>query len=265
MRMCPNATASGGLLKPRGFTLVELLVVMAILAVLLALLLPAVGQAVGLADAAHCCSNLHQIALAMQVYCKDHDGYFPTAYQVRWSDGVFESVAWDFTSIKDWNQDGRQIVKPGLLWQGYLAEAGEIQQCPSFQGAANWCSDPFTGYNYNTDYLGAPARRTNLSEVRLATRCAMLGDAGYVSGSNKFMRAPFSPPAEFDDGLSPAGRVAGTQAFRHLGKANVAFVDGHVESMETIYTDTDPAAAGKIEPNTGFLSPDNRLYSLTGR
>jgi len=142
---------------------------------------------------------------------------------------------------------------------------GSLYQCPSFSGAHNWYSDPFTGYNYNTDYLGSPSRLTNVTEVRVPSRCAMFGDAGYASGSNKFMRAPFPPPEEFDDGLSPAGRAAGTQAFRHMGRANVVFVDGHVESMETIYTETDSAAAGNIAEHTGFLSPDNSLYSLDGR
>jgi prepilin-type processing-associated H-X9-DG protein len=247
------------------FTLVELLIVLTILGLLLVLLLPALGAAREMADATTCCNNLHQMALVMQIYCKDNDGYFPTAYQVHFSNNVFESVAWDFTSVKDWNQGGAQTVKPGLLWQGYLTEVSAVHQCPSFHGAANWLSDPFTGYNYNTDYLGSPARRTNVTEVRLPTRCAMFGDAGYASGANKFMRAPFPPPDEFDDGLSAAGRVAGTQAFRHFGRANIAFVDGHVESMETIYTDTDPAGAGKIAPGTGFLSADNSMYSLDGR
>lgn len=51
-----------------GFTLIELLVVMAIVAILAGLFLPALSRARGAADGARCVSNLHQTALAAQLY-----------------------------------------------------------------------------------------------------------------------------------------------------------------------------------------------------
>ncbi len=245
------------------FTLAEVLIVVAIVSVLAALVLPALGGALQYADALWCRNNLRQMGLVMRSYLAAHEGLFPPAYRAGFSGGVFRSEAWDFTTVRDWSQGGATTVAPGLLWMGTLNEPSEVHQCPSFEGAHNWLADPYTGYNYNADYLGSPRRETHISEVKAPDRCAMFGDAGFASGANKFMRAPFAPPPDLDDGLSPGGRTAGTQAFRHMGKTHVVFVDGHVAALEEPYTETLPSA-GAIAPGTGFLAPDNRLYSLDG-
>jgi prepilin-type N-terminal cleavage/methylation domain-containing protein len=67
----------------RAFTLVELLVVMAIIGVLLAVLLPAVQAARESSRAAQCKNNLHQIALATDLFHGTHRAYPPARYQPR--------------------------------------------------------------------------------------------------------------------------------------------------------------------------------------
>lgn len=64
-------------MRGAAFTLVELLVVLAIVAVLAALVTPAVGTAIERGRAAKCVNNLRQIGVAFQQYAADHDYRFP--------------------------------------------------------------------------------------------------------------------------------------------------------------------------------------------
>ena len=65
------------------FTLVELLIVIAIIAMLAALLLPALGSAKMVADALSCKNNLRQISMALGIYLDDNIGAYPVALDVR--------------------------------------------------------------------------------------------------------------------------------------------------------------------------------------
>lgn len=61
----------------KAFTLVELLVVLAIIAVLAALLLPVLARARESARATACLSNLHQIGIALQIYVQENSNKLP--------------------------------------------------------------------------------------------------------------------------------------------------------------------------------------------
>jgi prepilin-type N-terminal cleavage/methylation domain-containing protein/prepilin-type processing-associated H-X9-DG protein len=112
-----------------GFTLVELLVVLAVIATLAGLLLPVLAQARERARQTTCLSNLHQISLAHMLYLAEWDERFP-----------------------DWHLPGPQRPAPfGVLrfWPEYLAPYlhGEgIKHDPSavWQGAPSggaWLAD----------------------------------------------------------------------------------------------------------------------------
>lgn len=60
-----------------GFTLVEILVVVAILGILTAILFPVFATAREKSRASACISNYHQVGLAIHMYSDDFDGYTP--------------------------------------------------------------------------------------------------------------------------------------------------------------------------------------------
>lgn len=237
----------------RAFTLIELLVVTFIIGVLVAMLLPVLANSKAEAKRVQCLSNLRQMGVAATLYVSDNADFYPIAYYFDEANNI--DYCWDFTTVAG----NPTSVLPGLLWAGHGPK--QIQQCPSFAGSVNWLADPYTGYNYNTSYIGhgqfetisQPAKN---SDVLHPFKTVLFGDGQYAGGANKFMRAPWPNPGDADF----LGRSSGTQGFRHRSRSNAAFCDGHAASMGRCYTNNCEGAS--VAPGTGFLSPDNDLYDV---
>ncbi|MEM1444655.1 MAG: type II secretion system protein [Planctomycetota bacterium] len=115
-----------------GFTLVEILVTIAIIALLVGILLPVLGASRQAAKAAACLSNVQQIGLALHSYATENDGFFIN-YRSPYSDSAHRiwhlPVLHDDGTLGDW-WSSRTVV------QGYLPTP-DIFFCPGFESTFN--------------------------------------------------------------------------------------------------------------------------------
>ena len=121
----------------RGFTLIELMVVICITALLLGLLIPAIGRMSEHSMSTHCMSNLRTMARAATLYAIEHEAEFPPAllHGLDHDANSGDVRAWDY-----WKRaDG--AIRPGLLWT-YTDHPDKTLQCPGYEGPSNWNGDP---------------------------------------------------------------------------------------------------------------------------
>lgn len=269
-------TRRAAVTRCRAFTLIEVLVVVAIIALLISILLPSLAPAREATRSTVCLSQLRQMAVAATSYTNTYASSYPISIYTAVIPATSTSserrieYAWDYTRITD-SLAPQTVIRPGLLWQG--TSVPQIQQCPSFKGGSTYDGDPYTGYNYNSSYVGTyrkvksgvkvrPARQ---DQIRRPGKCALFGDGEWSEGANKFMRSPWgSEKGARDEDVMGNTRAGGTQGYRHTRKTNVSFADGHGESRIQRYTETYDYARSIIPNNCGFLSAANDMYSLDG-
>jgi len=155
----------------QGFTLVELLVVMAIVGILAGFLLPALSKAQERSAAIVCLNNTKQLLLGWQMYAGDHDDLLP--YNIGMAGSSFRTNLNWVNNVMTWdlspdNTNPATITEASLA--PYVSGAVKIYHCPSdhalsaIQNAAGWTA-----------------------RVRSYSMNAMVGNAGnfIVNGANQ--------------------------------------------------------------------------------
>lgn len=129
----------------RAFTLVELLVVVAVIALLIAILLPSLKRARYLTKEAACASNLRQLVTGFTTYATDNMGWYP-------KNGAYRN---DEASLK--NKQIWDIKTPSLP---YFGDSTRVFVCPLVKELV---SDPSSmnssTYNLLFNTYGAPVSK----------------------------------------------------------------------------------------------------------
>lgn len=127
MSMNPKKVCLG---KSMAFTLVELLVVFAILSILVALVLPVVATARASAARGRCMGNHRQLALGWNLYCTDANGALP--WTVDDGDNVrFTNWVAGHLRVPAEERDTRLLVNPSRSLLAPYVGSASTYKCPS--------------------------------------------------------------------------------------------------------------------------------------
>lgn len=231
-----------------GFTLVELLVVLAIIAVVASLLLPALARAREAAHATRCTSNLRQLGLATQLYWDDYARTF-SERTVRTNGGWRYWFGW----LKDGAEGQRAFdAGQGALWP-YLRGRG-VEKCPSLQRSSSRFKTKATGAAHGYAYNLLLGPRGQLPRPAHAwerpAELAVFADGGQVND--------FQAPASAENPLLEefyffdTNTLGATVHFRHRGAAMAWFADGHVAGERPASDSADRRVPGEL---VGRLRP----------
>src|SRR5688572_17804669 len=160
--------------KRRGFTLVELLVVIGIIALLIAILMPALSKAKEQANRVACMSNLKQLGIALNLYTTDHKGWFPApGANARREDWIH------------W-QKARKIDEGSIVKYFGKKFSPGVYRCPSDDVQTHLGADPYlysytinynmTGYDWNTSPNWSPRPPVKLNNIKQSSTKILMID-----------------------------------------------------------------------------------------
>ena len=219
--------------KKGRFTLIELLIVIAIIAILAGMLLPALNKARESGRSASCMNNLKSITGTALLYAGDNHDFMPPASgnagdgstwvcpREPWISSDFVHCFWVYTTSR----------YAGEQWTGGQAPA-KIYQCPSepdeIYRHTNHPDIPVSNYGYY-QRLGAPTSWSADNVMRKLTRNRAPSRTGIITDlkAKSCDRTTFMRLGTTDDFMSASFGYAP----RHSSGSNAGFADGHVAHL----------------------------------
>jgi prepilin-type N-terminal cleavage/methylation domain-containing protein/prepilin-type processing-associated H-X9-DG protein len=201
--------------KNQAFTLIEILVVIAIISILAAILFPVFARARENARRASCMSNLKQIGLGMMMYVQDYDETFPAIAM---------------------GPAGQEVNWPYLI-QPYT-KSTQVFLCPSAPIAS------VTNGNYGINWImvNNPATTTKMAAVQSPSTTYLILDWGLfyvqpsynITGYYSWYYLPGMGEGGATCNINSAypDEIRDCASGRHFGGINMAFADGHVKWLK---------------------------------
>ncbi len=239
----------------RGFTLVELLVVIGIIALLISILLPALGKAREQSQRTACLSNLRQLGQAATIYAGDSHGWLPCDGFSGGPSAFF--VPWLIQAIRAAPEPDQTITTVGKQtgWRIHVDSAYcldwmkpiKVLKCPAVLDenfALHYIVNSFNWDNAVEVAAGTKGYSEKVPGWQKITKVPRTSEAAYIVEANMTTLAynnigsyNFYRPADLPYNSTGAPILSGNRMIssidkRHGGKTTMCFWDGHAETRD---------------------------------